>query len=145
MNSFVLEKSQIQEVKRLIKNLHKISSQNKVYLNFQVDIKNKKMTVTDSIFSYEIELDKDIKGENFSFNILKSDFIITGNHTLTLYTNQSDQRIIMGTTYLNSVIWSLMTKIADPDSYNQLNDAVLDNAIEGLNDLEEYFPDDVAF
>jgi hypothetical protein len=102
------------------------------------------MIVTDSIFTYDIEFPKDFKfPENgFNFNILKSDFIITGNHTFTIYACESDPRIIMGASFMGSIIWSLVTKIPDPDSINSLSEAVLDTTIENIN---EYFSDDLPF
>jgi hypothetical protein len=145
MYEFVLDKTQIQEIKRLIKNLHKISSQNKVYLNFNVDVINKKIVITDSIFSYDIDLPEGFKypEKSFNFNILKSDFIITGNHTFTIYACENDPRIIMGASFMKSILWGMVTKISDPESINTLSEAVLDSTLENLT---EYFnPDDLPF
>jgi hypothetical protein len=144
MFEFVLDKTQIQEIKRLIKNLHKISSQNKVYLNFKIDVKERKITVTDSIFTYDIELMNEIKlpENDFNFNILKSDFIITGNHSFTIYACDEDPRIILGASFMGSIIWSMVTKIPDPENINALSEAVLDTTIENIN---EYFSEDLPF
>jgi hypothetical protein len=145
MFEFVLDKTQIQEIKRLIKNLHKISSQNKVYLNFNINVPDRKITVNDSIFTYDIDLPDEfvLPESSFNFNILKSDFIITGNHSFTIYGCDADPRIILGASYLNAIIWAMVTKIPDPDNIETLSEAILDTAIENIN---EYFSEvDIPF
>lgn len=145
MFEFVMSDMQIQEVKRLIKKLHKSIADNTSYLTFTIDCENKKIVVNDKVFNvaFEInpELQQEIKfpSETFKFNILKSDFIITGNQTFSIYTDKENQKVIFGARYAGSLIWCLTTKISDSSDLN-LDASVVDATIDSIDDLdiEEY-------
>ncbi len=143
MFEFVLSDGQIQEVKRLIKKLHKSTSNNTAFLTFSIDIVNKKVTVNDRVFTIDFSIIDETKSNfpksNFQFNILKSDFIITGNHSFSFFTNDSEAKVILGTNYASSIIWCLLAKINE----NTMNfdesiiDANIEANIDAL-DLSEY-------
>lgn len=140
MYEFVLSDTQIQEVKRLIKKLHKSSADNTAYLTFTIDAENKKIIVNDKVFSIEFDvapefIDK-FPNESFKFNILKSDFIITGNQTFSIYTNNNDNKIIFGARYAGSIIWCLSSKITEISELN-LDSSITDSTLDAL-DMSEY-------
>lgn len=138
---FILSSKQVQEIKRLIKNLHKSNSNNSAYLTFTVDTENKKIIVNDKVFVLNIILSNELQNElkfpeeSFNFNILKSDFIMTGNHDFTFYVNSEETKIILGARYMGALIWGLTTKIEI--SNININEAALDASIDALN-IEEY-------
>ncbi|MCK9415717.1 hypothetical protein M0Q97_03540 [Candidatus Dojkabacteria bacterium] len=142
MFTFIFSSKQIQEIKRLIKNLHKSMSDNSAFLTFMIDSENKKIIINDKVFVLDIKLSPELQTKllfpekSFSFNILKSDFVITGNHDFTFYVAENDPRIILGARYGGSIIWGTSTKI-ETNNLN-INDAALDATIDNLN-LEEYF------
>jgi hypothetical protein len=144
MFEFVLTDIQIQEVKRLIKKLHKSSSNNTAFLTFNIDTENKKITVNDKVFTIEFLISEENiitnkSKNNFKFSILKSDFIITGNHSFTIYTNELEPKVILGANFANSVIWCLLAKLEE-NSMNfdeSIMDSNMDQNIDSLN-LAEY-------
>lgn len=137
MAEYILTDVQIQEVKRLIKKLHKSSSNNTSFLTFTVDSENKKITVNDKVFTIDFNINIDFKFpvKSFKFNILKSDFIMTGNHTFTIYTNDVEQKVIFGAIYAGSIIWGLSSKVNE--STINLDDSIMDSTIDSL-ELDEY-------
>lgn len=139
MLQIILNAEQVQEIKRLIKNLHKSISDNSAYLTFT--IVGKKIIVNDKVFSIDFVLDEDLiknidfqESESFSFNILKSDFIVTGNHILKFFTKENSQRVILSTMYSGALIQCLVTKIT------QQNIVLSEREIEKIDgtDLTEY-------
>ena len=140
MFEFILTDGQIQEIKRLIKKLHKSSSNNTAFLTFGVDSDNKKIIVNDKVFTIDFQLQEDTKfpEQSFKFNILKSDFIMTGNHTFTIYTEEEERKVIFGARFASSIIWCLSSKI-NPDSIdlNDNFDSIADTTLDDL-DLSEY-------
>ena len=79
------------------------------------------------------------------FNMLKSDFLIIGNHNFNIITETNSDKVILGGQYKNSVIWCLTTKhnnsavILSSDSSEQ----EYMEAIDALN-INEYI-DDLPF
>jgi len=143
MFEFSLTNSQMQDVKRLIKNLHKSSSDNTAFLTFTIDVEKQKVVINDKVFKIEFEILKENKEnfpkENMSFNILKSDFIITGNHSFTIYTNDDEEKVILGAHFANAIIWCLLAKVTN-NSMNfdeSIMSANMEANIDAL-DLEEY-------
>lgn len=138
---FILSSKQIQEIKRLIKNLHKSIPNNSAFLSFNIDVDNNKIVVNDKVFVLDItvdpELQKEIKFPNksFTFNILKSDFVITGNHDYTFYVLDEEKKVILGARYAGAIVWGLCTKIEE--TAMQLDDASMDATIDNL-DISEY-------
>lgn len=142
MFEFILSDKQIQEVKRLIKKLHKSSADNTAYLTFTIDSDNNKIIVNDKVFTVEFsiedEVQKNIKfpEKSFKFNILKSDFIIIGNQTFSIYTDENNQKVIFGARYAGSIIWCLTSKIANVSDLN-LDASIVDSTIDSI-DLDDY-------
>jgi len=137
MFEYILTDIQIQEVKRLVKQLHKSSSNNTAFLTFTIDVENKKITVNDKVFTIDFFISNDVKfpPKSFKFNILKSDFIMTGNHTFTIYTDEVEQKVIFGAIYAGSIIWALSSKVNE--STINLDDSIIDSTIDSM-DLAEY-------
>lgn len=142
MFTFIFSSKQIQEIKRLIKNLHKSMSDNSAFLTFFIDSENKKITINDKVFVLDIKLSPELQEKlsfpekSFSFNILKTDFVVTGNHDFTFYVAENDPRIILGARYSGSIIWGTSTKIETTNL--NISEAALDATIDNL-DLTEYF------
>lgn len=132
-SEFVLTDAQIQEVKRLIKNLHKSSSDNTAFLTFTIT--KDKIIVNDKVFNITFPNSDKENVKEFQFNILKSDFVMIGNHSFTIFTNEDDQKVIFGAHFASSVIWCLSSKINENSI--DLDDSNLDAAIDSLN-LAEY-------
>lgn len=133
MVEFILTDIQIQEIKRLIKRLHKTTSDNTAFLTFTIN--KEKIIVNDKIFTIDFINNNTSIENSFSFNILKSDFIIIGNHTFSIFTNEEEQKVIMGASFASSIIWCLSSKVNE-NSIN-LDDSVMDSTIDSL-DLSEY-------
>lgn len=146
MFEFVLSDKQIQEVKRLIKKLHKSNADNTAYLTFTIDSKKQKIIVNDKVFTVEFDIDTDVQQHiefpenSFNFNILKSDFVITGNQTFTIYTEENNQKVIFGAHYAGSIIWCLTTKVTNVSDIN-LDASIVDSTIDAIDalDIDEYF------
>lgn len=145
MFEFVLSSTQIQEIKRLIKKLHKSSADNTVYLTFTVDSERKKIVVNDKVFRVEFDINPELQADvkfpeqSFKFNILKSDFIIAGNQSFSIYTNSEEAKVIFGARFGGGIIWCLSSKIPEQSDLN-LDASVIDSTIDALN-MEEYLGD----
>lgn len=145
MIKFTLSNYQIQEIKRLIKKLHNTNAENIPFLRFNIDTTNKSIGISDSVFSLILDIDTKLQDSvifpenDFSFNILKSDFVNIGNQTFTIYTSEQDERVIFGASYANSIIWCLSSKAQENDEMS-LNDSMVDDAIDDLD-----FEDDEMF
>lgn len=143
MFNFILNNSQIQEIKRLIKKLHKSTGDNVAYLTFLINPAENKITVNDKIFSVDFILSPDLliqmnlPTEECQFNILKSDFVMTGNHTFTIFANNHEQKVIFGATFASSIVWCLSSKIGDGNINLDESASVLDSTMEAL-DIAEY-------
>lgn len=139
MFEFVLSNNQIQEIKRLIKKLHKSSADNTAYLSFNIDNENKKIIVNDKVFVVEFAFAENAKipEESFSFNILKSDFIITGNQTFSIFTNSNEQKVIFGARHAGAIIWCLSSKIQESNDL-PFDASVVDSTIDSIADIDDY-------
>lgn len=144
MFEFILANEHIQEIKRLIKNLHKSSADNTSFLTFMVDAEKQKIVVNDKVFTIDFSIPEELKEsdkfpkESFKFNILKSDFMMTGNHIFSVFTNNREEKVILGANYAGSIIWCLSSKINESnlDSNNNVEEVTMDS----LN-LDEYLED----
>lgn len=141
MIEFVLEDSQIREIKRLIKSLHKSVSNNTSFLTFVIDGIKNNVSVKDKVFVVNFPLNvmknsEAIKGKVITFNILKSDFGMFGNHTFSIFTDESTIKVIFGGNFANSVIWCLTSKVTENTISLQDNDDI-EQSISDL-DIAEY-------
>jgi hypothetical protein len=141
MCEITLLDTQIQDIKRLIKNLHKSAAENTAYLTFSIDIEKKIINVKDSVFSIDFTIAncEKLPKENIVFNILKSDFIMSGNNTLNLYTSDSVAKVIMISEAGGALITCLTSKI---NAMSDFDSAITDSTIENLS---EYGMDDLPF
>lgn len=139
MTQIMLGDNQIQEIKRLIKKLHKSSADNTAYLSFKVDSETKKLIVNDKVFIVEFDLPTDtvFPEESFTFNILKSDFIITGNQTFSIFTNAVSQKVIFNSSYAGAILSCLSSKIQESNDLS-FDSSVVDSTIEAIDDIDEY-------
>jgi len=153
MIEIFLTDKQIQETKGLIKKLHKSSVDNSAYLTFTVE--NNKIKINDKVFNIEFDVDLELKEKNaalnnkslepneqLSFNILKSDFIITGDHTFSFFTSDDSEKVIIVGKYGGSVIWCLTTKISEHSNSDMDNS---DDTLDALNLSEYGLDDDLPF
>jgi hypothetical protein len=144
MMEIVFLDEQIQEIKGLIKKLHKSSSENSKYLTFTID--NKAIRINDRVFTVEFPVNKEMVEKNnlagrglvgdasISFNVLKSDFIITGDHTFNFFTSDQTDKVIIIGKYSKAMIVCLTTKITEG---SDAMDSSADDSLGEL-DLSEY-------
>ena len=142
MYEICLSDKQISETKSLIKKLHKSSIDNSAFLSIYADAN--KIKINDKVFTVEFEIDQALKiksslnnkllsgDESLSFNILKSDFIITGDHTFNIFAAEENEKVIIVGRYAGSIISCLTTKITD----NSATDDT-DFGIDGSDFLED--------
>ena len=135
MTEFILTDKQMQEIKRLIKNLHKAVADNTAYLTFTIDGINKKINVNDKVFNIDFDCAFEALEQQISFNILKSDFLMTGNNSFSIFASTIDNKVIFGGKFANSLVWCLSTKISD--SVMDFNSSVIESTIDSL-EIEEY-------
>jgi hypothetical protein len=141
MIEFIITDIQIQEIKQLIKKLHKSSANNTPFLTFTVDPQLKKVNVNDKVFNISFDLintnpDK-LPDSKIIFNILKTDFVMTGNHTFSIFINNNEQKIILGSNYRKAIIWCLSSK-TDENALSVIDESNLNASIDSLN-VSEYF------
>jgi hypothetical protein len=150
MLEIMFVEEQIQEIKGLIRKLHKSSSENSKYLTFEIG--SSKIKISDRVFNVEYPLNKEMleknrlagrvigDGETLLFNVLKSDFIITGDHTFNFFTSKDSEKVIIIGKYSKAMIVCLTTKITEG------SDAMDSSAEDGLGDLDlaEYGLDDLS-
>ncbi len=143
--SFILSIDDIQEIKRLVKDLHKTNPENSSYLQFNIDVSKGTVTVSDRVFDITFLLnnynDVNAPKENLEFRILKSDFVVTGNHSYTFYYNPGF--VIINSNYKKCIISGMIgtieteTKTDDPFQSSIAGDDISD-AVD-VSDLDEYF------
>lgn len=146
MSEFMLTEKSIQEVKKLVKDLHKSIPDNTGYLLFEIDADNQVLTISDKVFKlkYDISLEEGSESvskvnENISFKILKSDFIVVGGHTFLFNVSNDDkENVIMRTNYSKSMIGCLISKITNEVDEEQTD--IIDSTIDAI-DIDEYFND----
>ena len=147
LKSFFLLKDEVDEVKKLIKDLHKTNSENTAYITIEVDPERKVVKVSDKVFKVKFQLIKSeadadrVPTTPQQFMILKSDFITCGKHTFEFFFNEEDQKIVMRSIYkkfdINCACINLGTREQEQssDDIENLDDMNLD--VEDLD--EEYF------
>lgn len=144
MSEFMLTEKSIQEIKKLVKDLHKSIPDNTGYLLFEIDSDNQLLTISDKVFKlkYDISLEEGSESlskieEDISFKILKSDFIIVGNHTFIFNVSNNDKdNVIMRTNYSKSMIGCLISKVTNETDEEQSD--IVDSTIDAI-DIDEYF------
>ncbi len=143
MFEFSLFDGQIQEIRRLIKNLHKSAANNVAFLNFEIDTLNQKIIVKDKVFtiSFDIvapEKKKEIteSTESYKFSILKSDFIMLGAKAFSIFSEDDNQKVLFGANYGGALIWCLSTKVNENEIISGM-DTIVEENIDSI-DIEEY-------
>lgn len=146
MFEFILNSKQISEIKSLIKALHKSAVDNTAFLTFKIT-KNK-IEILDKVFRVEFVVDNSTQMKNemlnwkendaLEFLILKSNFLLIGEHNFTIFTNNNTPKVIFGTKYLDSIIWCMIMK--HDNSVKNINDSHSFEEIDELN-INEYIED----
>jgi hypothetical protein len=142
--------NQISETKGLIKKLHKSSSDNSRFVTFKIT--NKQIRISDRVFEIDFPVNKEMLEKNaiaglviqdddeIDFNILKNDFIITGDHTFNFFTSHSSEKVIIIGKYGKALVSCLTTKVTEnSESFdNSADDSIgdLDLAEYGFEKLE---------
>lgn len=138
MSEITLPNSHLKELRRIINNMNKTVSNNSSFVTFNIE--DNELKINDKVFEINFD-DIDIKSENnFSFNILKSDFKLIGNHSFKIFTGEKDKEIHFGARYGNAIIWCLSSKPKNSDELmndsteNMLSsDDISDYGLEDLN------------
>lgn len=137
--SFILSSDEMKEIKTLIKELHKTTPSNTSYINFKTDVNSKMISVSDAVFDVKFPLVKtenyNLPQTNLDFNILKSDFIVSGGHTYTFYTSNDKDHAIMVTTFSFGIIGCVIQK-AYKQGESHIDD-VFDTGLE-VQDLDDF-------
>jgi hypothetical protein len=139
MFEFTLFDIQIQEIRRLIKNLHKSAANNVAFLNFEINVETKKIIIKDKVFTISFDITENLKNlpeKTFDFSILKSDFIMVGNKSFTIYSENDNQKILFGGNYGGALIWCLSTKVSENNIVSGM-DNIVDDGIDTIN-IDEY-------
>lgn len=138
MSEITLPNSHLKELRRIINNMNKTISNNSSFVTFTVE--DGELRINDKVFNMNFD-DVDIKTENnFSFNILKSDFKLIGNHSFKIFTGDQDKEIHFGAKYGNAIIWCLTSKpknsedsLSDSSEDMLSSDDINDYGLEDLN------------
>lgn len=145
MFEFLLNNKQIMEIRGLIKKLHKSSVDNTAFLTF--NISENKIFIKDKVFTLEFEndstkniLNKNVISENITFNILKSDFLLIGDHTFNIFTSNETPKVIFGSKYGSSIIWCMSTKVGESTD-NDMADGLGDEDIIDSLSMAQYLDD----
>lgn len=147
MFEFLLNNKQIIEIRGLIKKLHKATVDNTAFLTFSIT--DKKIIIKDKVFNLEFDNDaskniynKDVITEPIFFNILKSDFLLIGDHTFNIFTSNDTQKVIFGSNYGGSIIWCMATKVGEISntSLDSDDDDDDDEILDSLS-LSQYIDD----
>lgn len=132
MSEITLPLSHLKELKSIINNMNKTISGNSSFVTFTIE--NNELKINDKVFDItfdDIELKSD---SNFSFNILKSDFKLIGNHSFKIFTGENDKEIHFGAKYGNAIIWCLTSK---PKNSDELFNDSEENALSS-DDINDY-------
>lgn len=133
---FNLSNKQISEIRGLIRKLQG-STENTAYLVFEIN--NEKITIKDRVFNISFKNENLDIQEKFqlSFNILKSDFILIGDHNFHIHTYSDVQKVIFGAKFGDSIIWCMCTKVGEQSDENDEEDDILDSlSIEQYIDMD---------
>ena len=150
MQEFILAINDVTEVKKLIKELHKSDPENTSFITFQCDPKKRIINVKDKVFDVKFDMVNSIDTDHnitdvATFDILKSDFIVAGNHTFSFYHSPEEFFIILSTVYNKCVISCLISKTTKNADELETNNEAMSNSITGSSldlegiDVESYF------
>lgn len=137
MEEIVLNSKQIQEVRGLIKTLHKSVTGNTAFLAFEVS--SEKISIKDKVFNIDFQITQEqldqklnVIGETQNFSILKTDFAMIGAHNFIINTKNESNKIIFIANYAGALISCMSSKITIDPSLDS------DNMSEDLANLDEY-------
>lgn len=142
MFEFSLKPKNVTEIKSLIKNLHKSAVDNTAFLTFKIT--KDLILISDKVFTVNFDVDITTQTKNamnnwrddevLEFQILKSNFLLIGEHDFTLFTNSDAPKVIFGSRYLDSILWCMIVKhdtsiksIDDAESYAEIDELNLDD------------------
>lgn len=132
MTEISLPNSHLKELRRIINNMNKTISNNSSFVTFEIE--DSQLKINDKVFDITFD-DIEINSKNnFSFNILKSDFKLIGNHSFKIFTGEVDKEIHFGAKYGNAIIWCLTSK---PKNSEELINESSENMLSS-DDLSEY-------
>lgn len=147
MINFTLSGEQVKEINMMIKKLHKVDPKNCTYLKFNVKNSEKSIVISDKVFDikYPFVTETELTNvKDFSFNLLKSDFIVTGNHTYNFSIEpEGDDKsvVLLESVYKNCVIFCMVTKAKDISKNVDSNMDTVDEPDFDTVDIDEYFVD----
>lgn len=132
MSEIIMSNSNLKELRKVISNMNKTIVNNSSFVTFTIE--NNVLKVNDKVFDLTFD-DVIINNVNeFSFNILKNDFKLIGNHSFRIFSSESSNEIHFATTYGNAVIWCLSSKpLTTTEILNNKSDDEIDS-----DDLDEY-------
>lgn len=140
MLSLILGNDKVQEIKRLIKKLHKTLSDNQLYLTFTIKANTRELVVNDTVFNISFDLTSEemnvVPTQDIVFNILKSDFIVSGNNTFTIYFGNNSPQIIFNGVYQSAIMICMFTKVSEIDN-NEFTASVTDSTLDTL-DIDDF-------
>ena len=140
MLSLILGNDKVQEIKRLIKKLHKTLSDNQLYLTFTIKANTRELVVNDTVFNISFDLTSEemnvVPAQDIVFNILKSDFIVSGNNTFTIYFGNNSPQIIFNGVYQSAIMICMFTKVSEIDN-NEFTASVTDSTLDTL-DIDDF-------
>lgn len=140
MVEIVLPNSHLKELRRIINNMNKTISNNSSFVTFTIE--NDILKINDKVFDITFDdLTINSNSNDFSFNILKSDFKLIGNHSFKIFTSESDKEIHFGAKYGNAIIWCLTSK---PKNSEELMNETDDNEFSS-SDINEYGLEELTF
>lgn len=142
MSEIVLTNNNLKELRRIISNMNKTISNNSSFVTFTIE--DDLLKVNDKVFDITFDDLQITSQDNFSFNILKNDFKLIGNHSFKIFTGKDDKDIHFGAKFGNAIIWCLTSKPKNSEELmNETSEDILssddinDYGLEDLN-LEDY-------
>ena len=100
-----------EEVTSMIKSLHKTNVNNTIYI--EIEVSGNQIIFKDKAFKIQYTIPESIEG-SIEFKLAKNDWIkLTGENTVNIFLNKNvdDKKVIFVTSYIDSVIFSLITKV----------------------------------
>lgn len=139
MSEFIVQNADMADIRNLISTLHTADPKNIIYLCFEYNNETKQLTTKDSVFKQVVQhtLAKPATG-NMLFNIMKSDYIRLGNHTHSIYVDQTSKEIILIAPYNGALISSLITKVDEGAASMDFGFSEHTNGLSS-EELDEYF------
>ena len=77
-----------------------------------------------------------VPAQDIVFNILKSDFIVSGNNTFTIYFGNNSPQIIFNGVYQSAIMICMFTKVSEIDN-NEFTASVTDSTLDTL-DIDDF-------